>query len=143
MLQPKLTSGDERRLTKLFRALGADDRRTLLAFAEFLAERGQQPSARQRDVAQTPEVQPRPERETVIAAIRRLSAGYPMLDRGAMLHETSALMTAHVIQGRGAIEVIDDLEALFEREYTRYRARTLSAGEQAPGGPAAGEDHRA
>lgn len=147
MLQSKPMSGDERRLAKLFRALGADDKRTLLAFAEFLAQGGQHRDGQPKDAAQVPQLQPRPMRETVIAAIRRLSAGYPMLDRGAMLNETSALMSDHVMQGRAAAEVIDDLQALFEREYARYQQRNEPAGEPA-GEPAQaglppGEDDRA
>jgi hypothetical protein len=40
-----------------------------------------------------------------------------MLDPGAMLNETSALMAAHVLQGRDAGAVIDDLERLFLAHY--------------------------
>jgi hypothetical protein len=34
-----------------------------------------------------------------------------------MLNETSGLMTEHLMQGRPAPEVIDELEALFRRHY--------------------------
>lgn len=123
MLYTKPSTPHERRLTKIYRGLDATDRRALLAFAEFLANGGgdrHRPADTPADVAQ-PEPLPRPEQETVIGAIRRLSVSYGMLDRGAMLHETSALMSAHVLQGRKASAVIDDLEALFERHYARYR----------------------
>lgn len=127
MLTPKHlaapASPEERRLTRLYRSLGDADRHTLMAFAEFLT-RGERPApapAPPRD----PTPLPRPEGETVIAAIRRLSLTYSMLDRAPMLHETSALMSAHVLQGRNAAEVIDALEALFERQYQDYRARAL------------------
>jgi hypothetical protein len=53
----------------------------------------------------------------VIAAIRRLTQTYAMLDRGPLLHETAALMSAHVLRGRAAAAVIDDLEALFRRRF--------------------------
>lgn len=117
----------ERRLARLFRSLAPAERETLLAFAEFLAQRG----------ATTPEPHggprepipvPRPPTESVVAAIKRLSKAYEMLDRGPMLNETSALMSAHVLQGRPANEVIDDLEALFARHYRDYRAKHLSEG---------------
>ena len=39
-----------------------------------------------------------------------------------MLHETSALMAAHVLQGREASAVIDELEALFATRYEALRA---------------------
>ena len=130
MLTPKApgapASPDERRLSRLYRALGAADRHALIAFAEFLAHRDH--PATTPAAPQEPRPLPRPEGETVIAAIRRLSLSYPMLDRAPMLHETSALMSAHVLQGRAAGEVIDALEALFERQYQGYRARTLGEG---------------
>jgi hypothetical protein len=36
-----------------------------------------------------------------------------------MLNETSVLMTQHVISGRDAAEVIDELEVLFRRHYEK------------------------
>ncbi len=59
----------------------------------------------------------------MVGAIRRLAESYPMLDRGALLHETSALVSAHVLQGRPAGSVIDELEALFHDHYRRYRVQ--------------------
>lgn len=109
------------RLLRLFRALPVAERETLLAFAEFLADR----AGRLDETAvlePEPAPEPRPEGESVVAAIKRLSRGYPMLDRAAMLEETSALMSEHVLQGRPAPAVIDDLEALFERYYQQLRA---------------------
>jgi hypothetical protein len=105
------------RLVGLYDALGAQDRATLTAFAEFLAARQ---AAAAEPLAQ-PTLLPRPAQESVVAAIRRLAQGYHMLDRAAMLHETSALMSAHILQGRPADEVIDELEALFLRHYDRHR----------------------
>ena len=118
-------SPEERRLARLYRSLEPADRRTLVAFAEFLAHG--RPSETAPEPVQEPNRAPRPEEETVIAAIRRLSLSYSMLDREPMLHETSALMTAHVMKGRGSAEVIDELESLFERHYQDYRARLGSA----------------
>ncbi|AHF04529.1 hypothetical protein MARPU_12270 [Marichromatium purpuratum 984] len=109
------------RLLRLFRVLPAAERETLLAFAEFLVDRaGGVDEAGALEPEPNPE--PRPEDERVVAAIKRLSRGYPMLDRAAMLEETSALMSEHVLQGRPASAVIDDLEALFERHYQQLRA---------------------
>jgi hypothetical protein len=134
MLDPRLMSGqsgsaDERRLLRLYRALDAESRRTLLALADFLAHRARDPSAGEGvpgdphaavpTLAPTPE--PRPADESVVAAIKRLRRSYPMLDSGTMLHETSALMAAHVLQGREAAAVIDELEALFAARYEAFR----------------------
>jgi hypothetical protein len=117
----------ERRLVRSFRALAAAERDTLLAFAEFLVQRGATtPEPHRGPREPTPVL--RPSTESVVAAIKRLSKAYAMLDRGPMLNETSALMSAHVLQGRPASEVIDDLEALFARHYRDYRAKYPSEG---------------
>jgi hypothetical protein len=63
---------------------------------------------------------PRPETETVVAAIKRLRETYPMLDSKHMLNDATSLMSQHVLQGRAAEDVISDLEILFEKQYTEY-----------------------
>ncbi|HEY0721099.1 MAG TPA: hypothetical protein VGE50_07590 [Gammaproteobacteria bacterium] len=110
---------DDTRLIQLFNRLGEGERATLLAFAEFLASRLPAPVAAPA-VSQQPLDIPRPEKETVIGAVKRLAATYPMVDREKMLHETAALMTQHMVQGRPAPEVIDELEQLFARHYQLY-----------------------
>lgn len=112
-------SQDEQGLISAFNRLNDTDRKTLLDFAEFLASRYPADAA----ITAEPELLPRPAEESVVAAIKRLSSGYHMLDRSKMLHETSALMTEHLMQGRAAVEVIDDLEALFIKHYERHRSR--------------------
>jgi hypothetical protein len=108
----------ERRLIRLFARLDAQAQETLMAFAEFLASRESVQAPRE-----LPEPQPiaRPPRESVVAAIKRLSASYPMLDKARMLNETSNLMTQHVMQGRDVAEVIDELEEVFRRHYRELR----------------------
>jgi hypothetical protein len=113
---PKV-SPQERRLLRLFRALDERDRETLLRFADFLAQSGQDASSVPASPLAEPEPLPRPAEETVIAAIRRLSQTYRMLDRGPILSQTSTLMSAHLLQGRAAHEVIDELETLFAEHY--------------------------
>lgn len=108
-----------RHLTKLFDQLDEQDQTTLMAFAEFLAAR--QPEAEQQDaVPQQPKDIPRPAKESVVAGIKRLSETYPMLDRQDMLNETASLMGAHVMQGRPAADVVDELEKVFRTHYERY-----------------------
>jgi hypothetical protein len=119
-MQPSLGSASSRRLVRLFRALDPAQRETLLDFAEFLAARAPAQAGREAPAAE-PEPLPRPQEETVVAAIKRLSRSYYMLDRAALLNETSSLMAAHVLSGREAQAVIDDIEALFARHYARYR----------------------
>lgn len=127
MLPPKLQlPRDQQRLLKLFNRLSSDHREQLLSFAEFLDYRSQTDT--KADETASPETNeapldiPRPASESVIAAIRRLTKTFPMLDKDPLLHETSALMTAHVMQGRAAAEVIDELEVIFRRHYERHHS---------------------
>lgn len=117
----------EEHLLNLFRDLPAADQASLLAFAEFLRSRaGVVPQARVAPVAPEPVPEPvaipRPEDESVVRAVKRLAKTYPMLDKSKMLNDTSALVMQHVIQGRDAIEVIDELEIVFQRHYARLKA---------------------
>jgi hypothetical protein len=52
-------------------------------------------------------------------ALKRLSATYPMLDRKKLLDATSTLVMQHLVVGRGKVEVIDELEIVFRREYEK------------------------
>lgn len=115
-------SADEKRLRKLFRGLAAQDQTALLRFAEFLAASPPSETGMAVTVFPEPERIARPEQESVVKGIKRLTATYPMIDRDRLLNETSSLMTAHVIHGRAAAEVIDELELLFERHYQELKA---------------------
>ena len=114
-------SKSERKLIKLFKALDGQKQETLLSFAEFLLSQ----SVGQSDLEQVEEktiiTQPldivRPDNESVIKAIKRLSETYPMVDKDNILHPISDLMTAHMLQGKAAEKVIDELEAVFLKEY--------------------------
>jgi len=109
----------ERALLTHFRQLPDADRKTLLDLAEFLAQRAE--SAGTTADLPEPERIPRPAGESVIKAIKRLSASYSMLDRSKMLNETSALMAQHVMHGREAHAVIDELEQLFADHYDKLK----------------------
>lgn len=109
----------ERRLLRAFRALSESRQAGLLDYAEFLLGREAEPDAQA--IPQQPLDLPRPEKETVVKAIKRLMGTYPMLDRGKLLHETSALMAQHAVHKRPAAEVIDELEGVFSRHYEQHR----------------------
>lgn len=122
MLPPKQKlPPDQQRLLDLYRRLEPAGRETLLSFAEFLVQRGAPAAANPAEVPRPAEI-PRPAEESVIAAIRRLSATFHMLDKSVLLHETSDLVTAHIMQGRPAVEVIDELEVVFRRHYERIES---------------------
>jgi len=116
-----MDDGAEERMLAVFRALAAPDRHALQAYAEFLAARGAALTADADPVADagavSPQPEARPEGESVVMAIKRLTRTYPMLDRRKLMGPTSLLMSQHALQGREAAEVIDELEVVFERHY--------------------------
>lgn len=113
----------DKKLLNIFRELPAEQQETLSAFAEFLASRS---AVIKPPVASEPQAIPRPAEEKVVHAIKRLRETYPMLDHSKMLHEVSHHMTQHVMQGRAAQDVIDELEVVFRAHYERM----IGAGEQ-------------
>lgn len=115
MLVRENVSTAEKRLLEAYKSMPEEDRRMLCEFAEFLLQRNK--AAPEPLTEMKPNPAPRPEKESVVGAIKRLSMGYPMLESNRLFHETSTLMTQHVMQGRPAREVIDELEALFEKQY--------------------------
>jgi len=118
-----MSKATENRLRDILRRLPEPQAQTLLDFAEFLDARQHEPAtAADADVpitVPTPENIARPAQESVVKAIKRLVATYPMLDRSKMLNETSSLMTQHIMHGRNVAEVIDELEAVFRRHYDK------------------------
>lgn len=110
----------EKALLERYRALSLEDRRMLEAFAEFLAARS--PETPRREAETEPLPIPRPEKETVVRAIQRLRATYPMLDPRVLFQETSVCLSRHVLHGQPAEAVIDELEEVFFRHYQRTKA---------------------
>jgi methylase of polypeptide subunit release factors len=117
----------QEKLLEILNRLSDTEAESLLAFGDFLLQRsgaggvadvpGGQSAAP--SVAEVPKPLniPRPDDETVVKAIKRLSATYPMLDRNKLLGDTSALISKHVVEGHDRVEVIDELEIVFRRHY--------------------------
>lgn len=105
---------NEQRLREILGELPETQAAALLEYAEFLAARYSGP----KEITAPLDI-PRPPKESVVKAIQRLGSTYPMLDRSKMLNETSVLMTQHVISGRDAVEVIDELEVMFRKHYEK------------------------
>lgn len=110
--RPRARPG-EARLLELWRRLDPGQRRTLAEFAEFLAARAEAPRSAQ--VATL-----RPQSETVIHAVRRLNASYPMLARAKLLQPVGDLLAQHLVDGRAPGAVIDDLETLYANAYSAF-----------------------
>lgn len=124
---------EEKRLLVNYQALNQEGRRMLLEFSEFLcgkySDKGNIPESvsmpattpAPRAVPE-PEPIPRPAQESVVGAMKRLSKSYYMVDRNKIFGQASTLMTEHMIQGRDVVEVIDELEMVFQRQYEQMVA---------------------
>lgn len=114
----------QQQLLDLFAKLSADDARTLIKFAAFLADAPQalNLSPGETTVADIPKPNliPRPEQERVVDAIKRLSESYPMLDKKKLLSQTAGSVAEHVMGGKPAKVVIDEIENSFRRAYELF-----------------------
>jgi hypothetical protein len=111
---------DQRQLLDIFERLDSRQRQTLISFAAFLAtQEGVGDEPEDKEIHEPKRIE-RPPEESVVKAIKRLSESYFMLERELLLDETSSLMMAHMMHGRDARSVIDELEALFARHYQNY-----------------------
>ena len=106
---------DAKSLADLFNSLDSDGQQSLFDYAEFLLSRsGDMP----RELGEPLDI-PRAENETVVGAIKRMKQTYPMIDSMKVFAVASNLMTEHMVSGRDAEEVINEIEALFEETYRK------------------------
>ena len=120
-------ASSERQLLDFYQRLGPDGQATLLAFAEFLCQRGAStvdPPRTERVEIPDPVPIVRPEQESVVAGLKRLSQTYPMLSKTEMLTATSDLVARSIMQGTDPAHVIDQLEEIFRERYQRLREQT-------------------
>ena len=110
----------DRQLRTVLDALTDEEVASVLDFAQFLRDR--RPALPETP----PEIVdiPLPQDESVIAAIRRLTQTYPMLDRDTVFNEASGLMARHVMHGETREDTIDQLEALFQSRYASLHETT-------------------
>ena len=115
----------EQQLVKFFRQLAAADQLTIMAFAEFLAARSSPGSVAVSSeplVIPEPEAIERPPGESVVAALKRLSKTYPMLDKTEMLGATSDLVATNIMQRTDTTIVVDELEEIFRSHYEKLKS---------------------
>jgi hypothetical protein len=108
---------NEKQLLKHFRDLNDENKNALMRFAEFLS---QQVDTQAVLIEEPAVIEPKAG-ETVVGALKRLSASYFMLDKATMLNETSSIMAQHIMQGREKAEVIEELEVLFKTTYEKLK----------------------
>ena len=100
-------------LTELYESLDDERKQSLCDFADFLYAKAEPVI---KDIP-PPEDIPRPEEETVVGAIKRLKSKYHMVESMSVFSRASSLMTDHMVSGRDVVEVIDEMEALFDEAY--------------------------
>ncbi|HIO93304.1 MAG TPA: Crp/Fnr family transcriptional regulator [Leucothrix mucor] len=115
-------SKEERKLCKYYKKLNDNERKTLLLFAEFLTSK-EEGAADEELVAtlQEPLSIPAVDGESVVKGIKRLRSSYFMIEDQDLLHEVSALMTEHVMQGVSTEDVMSKIEIVFEGFYGKYK----------------------
>lgn len=114
------SSGGMQKLTKVVKKLSAEDQDAVMAFAEFLLQRSAS-APQQPPEIQLPKEIERADGESVVAGMQRLTKTYFMIEKDELLHQATDLMTSHLLKGRPAKDVIDDLEQLFSDKYESYR----------------------
>lgn len=110
----------EEKMLAFYRRMDEDDQRALLRYAEFLSQAKKGES----DSPVLPDFIPPARDESVIGALKRLSASYPMLDKGNMLDQASLLVSEHLLQGRAKEEIIHEFDILFDQQYQEFIMRT-------------------
>lgn len=127
----------EQRLLDHFRKLSPEDAHSLLRFAAFLAENAtaspatdqtakpasteeQTTTAAKQPEIPKPNLSQRPENERVVDALKRLSNAYPMLEKKILLDKASGLVAQHIMFGKPARDVIDQIEKLFADAYDAF-----------------------
>lgn len=105
-----------KKLLAFYRDLPDEVAQQLVDYAEFLALRHK---VEVKELLPPEEIS-RPEKESVVIAVKRLTATYTMLDTDKLLDQTASLVSQNMLQGRDAIEVIDELEVIFRKQYDSY-----------------------
>ncbi|VAW60666.1 hypothetical protein MNBD_GAMMA10-2907 [hydrothermal vent metagenome] len=111
-----MSASSARALADIFTELPETDQHTLFEFAQFLQSRA---PTRAPEITQPLNIA-RPDKESVVGAIKRLKLNYPMLSQKSLLNETSEFMMQHMMHGKPAAQVIDELEAVFKAHYVKF-----------------------
>jgi hypothetical protein len=119
---PQQQSTEERKLCKLYKRLGDNQRETLLVFAEFLNEKQTTSKIVEPEpILQHPLLIEVTDNESVVKGIKRLKSSYFMVEDENLLHEISALMSEHIMKGVSAKEIIPRVEVVFKKFYQQYK----------------------
>ena len=112
-------------LSNLYESMDDERRKSLCDFADFLYA---QADPVNKEIP-PPEESVRPPKETVVGAVKRLKAQYHMVESSAVFKAASELMTDHMVKGRDVVEVIDEMEVLFEDAYKKLLSESAQDAE--------------
>jgi hypothetical protein len=102
-------------LIDLYEVMDDERKRSLSDYTDFLYAQADPINK----VIPSPDDSPRPEEETVVGAVKRLKIKYHMIESMVVFSRASELMTDHMVKGRDVIEVIDEMEVLFDDAYKK------------------------
>jgi hypothetical protein len=102
-------------LTDLYESMDDERKLSMCDFADFLYAKAAPVSKE----IPPPEDVSRPQEETVVGAVKRLKIKYHMVESMTVFSAASSLMTDHMVKGRDLVEVIDEMEMLFESAYDK------------------------
>ena len=103
---------NRRRLLEILDRLPPEKVELVTDFAQFLFEHYGTGTQSTKPLSITP-----PPDESVVDAIKRMRATYPMLDPANLLQHCAELMTQHIMSGRDRQQIISELESLFQQQY--------------------------
>ncbi len=106
---------NSQKLIELYEAMDPERQRSLCDFADYLYAQAEPVSKE----IPPPDLIPRPEKETVVGAVKRLKTSYHMVESMTIFSAASSLMTDNMVKGRDVVEVIDEMEQLFENAYQK------------------------
>jgi len=107
----------EKKLLEYFRGIPETEQQGLLSYAEYLFQTKKKESTRPLSKQNIP----RPENENVIQAIKRMTRTYPMIEPSEMMDKATTLMSQHLLHGRDAEEVINELEKIYNDKYNLWK----------------------
>ncbi len=116
-------------LIDLYESMDDERKLSLCDFADFLYAKAEPVSKE----IPAPEAVSRPQEETVVGAVKRLKIKYHMVESMSVFSAASALMTDHMVKGRDVVEVIDEMEILFEEAYDKLLQDNTSQDEKRDG----------
>lgn len=102
-------------MIEIFDTLDDERRTSLVDYAQYLQSKG---GLVEKEIGEPLDI-PRPEEETVVGAVKRLKLTYPMIESMSVFSAASSLMTENMVNGRDVIEVIDDMEKLFDESFEK------------------------